>query len=552
MFDLFTPDTTIFFAYTGMDDYNKTVHNKVPDFVSWARTKMKGTEMTNCSFQRISQGYQVRVGRENIDYELLYYCDNIILYNGAAGGYQQWVGIIDLIEWKNPGCYFVYFHIDWYTSMLGHIDYENTYAFIEREHVENDWNGSNPEFSNMGVDEGFSLTPDTPINTEKIGYTFNSKQVIVYSPYDSSAKPSFNGQSYNGIYTSLIQQQMSTDACNQYLKTIADSDEADLANIVSIVSIPDQLVGMNGSKQEQTLNFSMPWVKHVPSVPNYNNAKCWSGEFCQIKLSSGTGQSVSVNTQWFGSNKSEFKIRTTAFINGGDGGIMATFINDNQSFEGSNGNGIACYGDFSVSCIGLPQSPWVGNAYAQWKSANMLGYVLQNVGALIGNVSGGVGGFISASGNPMTSFRTGGEIQAAGNAIGSTVAQIGDITRTIKNAKISGTVIGGSSNCDINTACSLDKFGFQIVMYMCQQYIMKSVDSYFDRFGYHVDRLKKINRKIRPKWTFIKTREVHISSDTGIGREARNYIQDILNAGVTFWRDPEHIGDYSSPETNKG
>lgn len=551
MFELFTPDTTIFFAYTGIDDHNKTVHDKIPDFVTFARGRMKGTEMQKCSFQRVDQGYAIAVPKANITYELLMYCDTVVFYNGGPGGMQQWVGIIDNVAWRNPGCYYVYFHIDWYTSTLGMVDYEQTWAYIEREHVEKDWNGNNPEFSNMGVDEGFSTEPDTPINTELIKYTFDRKHVYVFSPYTEDAKPNFDGQMENGIYTALIRDEMSVQQCNEYLKKIADSDTADLNNIVAIVSKPDQFGGFGGQLMEKTEIFDMPWIKHVESVPVFNNSKCWSGEFCRIKLSSGTGQSITVNTQWFGSNRSNFRVRETAFLNGGDGGIIATLINENQTFEGSNGNGIACYGDFSVALTGLPQSPWVGNEYAQWKAANMTGYMMQNIGSLIGSTNKMLSGYASRMQNPTGDLYS--DTISSGVQFGSDLlVQAGDIARTIGNAKTSGTVVGGSANGDINTAAALNKYGFQIVMYMCQSYIMKSVDSFFDRFGYKVNKLKLLNRKARPRWTYIKTHEVHLESDTGISMVARSYIQSILNSGVTFWRDPEKIGDYSSPEGNKG
>lgn len=548
MFELFQPDTRIFFSYTGIDDYNKTVHASTADFVAFARGRMKGTMMEDCSFQRLDENYEIRVPKSNIQYEELLYCDTVVIYNGGPGGFNQYIGIIDNIVWKNPGCYYVYFHLDWYTTMLGNVDYENTWAYIEREHVVKDWNGSNPEFSNMGVDEGFGTSPDTPINTENKPFSFDNQQVMIYSPYGDDCKPNFQGQMQDGLYTAMIQRIMGVDEANQYLQKIAESDEADLGNIASIVSVPQEFTS---GKQQLQWTFQMPWLKHVPSVPNFNNAKCWSGEFCQIKMKSGTGQSVSVNPQWFGSNKSQFKVDVNIFFNNGDGGCTASFFNENQSYLKE------AYDDFSVSLLGLPQSPWVGNAYAQWKSANMLGFVLQNVGAAIG--IGATAYNTVAAPMSVDSLKKGGlayrkhaEVGAIAQAAGSGIAQAGTIVRTIGNARTSGTILGGSQNADINTACALGKYGFQIIYYMCQQYIMKSVDDYFDRFGYKVNQLKLINRKARPKWTYIKTHEVHLNSDTGFNMQARNYIQGILNTGVTFWMDPTKIGDYSSPEGNKG
>ena len=538
MFELFTPDTTIFFSFTGIDDFNKTVHDKVPDFVSWARGRMKGQEMTNCSFQRIDQNYTVHVPQTNINYELLMFCDTVVLYNGAWST-QQWVGIIDQVIWVNPGRYDVAFHIDWYTSMLGSVDYEQTYAYIERTHVKNDWQpgGKVPNFGNMGCDEGFGCTPDTPIKTYNRTFDFTNAQVMVYTPYDDDAKPNFNGKMENGMYTAMFQKIMTVQECNAYLQKIAESDEADLGNIASIVSIPKEFtIGPHNEKW----SYLPPWLDHAPNVPEWRNAKCWSSEFCIIKLMSGTGQSININPQWLGSNTLEWDVDVNIFFNNGDGGCVFSVINKNDTYDSHT------YADFSVTLNGLPQSPWVGNAYAQWKAANMTGLNLQNIGALIGIVAGYANKTISEPN--MSTAQT---MVGLAGAIGDVAAQTGSIVRQIGNAKTSGTVLGGSSNTDINSAVALGKYGLQVIYYMVQQYIMWSVDDYFDRFGYKVNRLKLLDRKVRPRWTYIKTHEVHLQTDTGISMTARNYIQNILNHGVTFWMDPNRIGDYSDPAGNK-
>ena len=540
MYELFTPDTTIFFAYTGIDDSNKTVHNSVPEFVSFAKAHMKGKEMTGCSFQRLFQGYEIRVAKSDIQYEMLMYADTVIIYNGPTGAFQQWVGLIDSVEWKNPGCYFVYFHIDWYTSMLGSVDYEETYAYIEREHVVKDWNGTNPEFSNMGVDEGFATNPDTPVNCETVDFHFDAQKLLIYSPYNEDGKPNFTGTMEKGMYSAMFQHVMSPAEANAYLQKIADSQTADLNNIVSICSLPDEFE--NGKTEKKT--FPCPWNKHVSNVLDFRNSKCWSGEFCQIVIMSGTGEKMTINPQWFGSNATDFDTELNYFYNNGEGGCTLTAVNKNQSYN------FKAYNDFTIAVRGLPQSQWVGNAYAQWKSANMRGYAVQQVGKLVQTLAG--------AGSAIDSYSDNGDLELTGerrtivSTAGKLAVQAGSVMRTIGNARTSGTALGGMNALDINTTAALEKYGFQIVYYLCQNYIMSSVDDFFDRYGYKVNRLKKLNRKARPRWTYIKTHEVYIRSDTGLNQPARAYIQTILNQGVTFWMDPEHIGDYSDPAGNKG
>lgn len=533
----FSPETTIFFASTGVDDNNKTVHDTTSAFVEWARTFILRSEMSNCSFQRIDQGWEIRVDLELIDYDMLLLADTVCLTNGTGFGGYHYVGIIDRVEWKNPNCAFVYFHIDWYTSMLGNVDYEETYAYIEREHIVKDWNGNSPEFSNMGPEEDFAVNPDTPINTEKIEFHFDEEWVLVYTPYNDSGKPNFTGSMVDGLYSSMYTFKAHPDQVNEYLQTIAEAETADLGQIVAIHSIPDEFMSRRGNKQE---TFQMPWIKKVPSCPDYRNAKCWSGQFCQIKLMSGTGQSVNINPQWFGSGQSEFSVDINWFFNNGDGGCTMTAINKNTSYDK------VTYNDFQVSLTGLPTAPWVGNYYAQWASANMRNLIMQGALSSIGTAVQGANQVIQKA---AIGDKTGAQVTAVTSLLSNTaIAEA--VAATIKNQKTSGTVVTGSPGSDVNTALALDKYGFQIVMYMTQQYLMYAVDDYFDRFGYRVNRLKKINRKARPKWTYVKCHEVHVMGNH-IPMNARAYIQSILVNGVTFWRDGVTIGDYSNPEGNK-
>lgn len=534
----FQPESTIFFACSGLDDQNKTVHSSMNEFVSWLRTKQIGEDMTGCSFQRVDQGWEIRVSTEDIAYELLLMCDSVCINNALTYGGYWYTGIIDRVEWKNPGCSYVYFHIDWYSTTLGNVNYEGTWAYIEREHVKDDWAGSNPNFSNMGVDEGFATTPDTPIRAYNHQFSFLNHQVMVYTPYDNSGQPNFEGKMEKGIYTAMYRNIMTTDECNQYLKQIADSETADLAMIPSIVSIPIEFTGAGNFKYVHP----MPWLDHIPSVPNLNNAKCWSGEFCQMKLCAGTGASVSVNPQWFGSDKSTYTVDCNVFFNGGDGGCTAAYVNENTTYDPT------VYGDFSVTLSGLPQAVWVGDAYAQWKSANMNGYFISQVAQGTQNTLNTVEAITKAAGSGANMHTTFGAV----NEIMNLFDQAGNIMRTIGNARVSGTVLGGSNNADVNTACALDKYGFQMITYMCQAYIMNAVDDFFDRYGYKVNRLKQLDRKTRPRWTYIKCHEVHLSKGGYINHNARMYIQSILCNGVTFWADPDRIGDYSNPEENKG
>ena len=72
---------------------------------------------------------------------------------------------------------------------------------------------------------------------------------------------------------------------------------------------------------------------------------------------------------------------------------------------------------------------------------------------------------------------------------------------------------------------------------------MKCVDSYFDMFGYKVNRLGKPLKNHRQNYWYTKTIGANI--DGNIPNEDMEIIKAIYNKGVTYWKNPANIKDYS-------
>lgn len=71
------------------------------------------------------------------------------------------------------------------------------------------------------------------------------------------------------------------------------------------------------------------------------------------------------------------------------------------------------------------------------------------------------------------------------------------------------------------------------------------IDDYFTKYGYATNEVKTPNLKSRPKWNYVRLREVqlnNISCPMNVVREICN----VFERGVTFWRSTAVIGDYSA------
>ena len=77
----------------------------------------------------------------------------------------------------------------------------------------------------------------------------------------------------------------------------------------------------------------------------------------------------------------------------------------------------------------------------------------------------------------------------------------------------------------------------------CKYEYIKAVDDYFQVFGYKVNRLGKPLTAHRQNWWYTKTAGANI--DGNIPNEDMQIIKSIYNNGVTYWRNPANIKDYS-------
>lgn len=552
----FEPGSEVYFGATGIDvDQKVYIDSESPTAAKdWCQSEALANgyyiQTQALSYVRTGPRFYVAV---DVEQALLECCDTIWFQNTVdlSPSPLWWIGHITLVEWVNPNCSYVHFEIDAYTTFGNRIKWDKSACYVEREHVKGDWVGNNPAFSNMGPAEGINVEPDTVLFTHN--KHFECDKCLVYTPYDkSSYKPNFGATIKNGVYDAMNAYIMDASEVATYLKGVAESDEADITGIQGIYTFPSELENANGTAVDERIN--LPWVSPPSDYPELNNSKCWSGEFCQIKLMSWLGGAINYNPQWFGGGKDTMPFSYRAFMQSGELHIQATLKPNNETFSWEG------FKDFIISIKELPQAHWVGDGYAQYKSIWMLTDILQGVSSATGALAGVAAPFeytnkgsFGATSDVENMGPVSGALSIASSVAGA-AANISATVSSIRQQKMTGLVTGGSVSSSPNSAAVMKTYGFTVVAYGCQPYLIKTIDAFFDRFGYNVNTIKVPERNSRPYWNFVKTREAHI--DGNIPFIYRRQIEDLLNNGVTFWNmtgiSREHpIGDFSEPKRNK-
>lgn len=88
-----------------------------------------------------------------------------------------------------------------------------------------------------------------------------------------------------------------------------------------------------------------------------------------------------------------------------------------------------------------------------------------------------------------------------------------------------------------------DQMGYEIhTMEITAEYA-EIIDNFFEHFGYAVKKNKVPNMSSRPHWNYVKTGDTYINGNCPA--DALNKIISIFQNGITFWKVPSEVGNYS-------
>lgn len=501
------PEHTIAFtSYTQQRDYFLSLNHKSINNISTIKEHLKSL--------RIDLTYSQA---KNYDY-LMYMLDGETKYKYA---------FIKEVKYIQEDCTEIIYEPDYIQTYL--FDYNVGSCFVEREHVKDDTIGLHTIPENLQLGEYVHNFYKQDENLEP------ADGVIVGSTmyYKDENKASFTNQigaKYGGIYSGVryyyfhATTSSGTSGITSFLQMLADDGKIDAVSsmflapkfLFSQTSEPTEgpISPFTGMKEydviigkQKTLNGYTPKNNKLLTFP-YN----------YLLVDNGTGGNAEYHYEDFKQSDGtigdncNFKVIGTLTP-----GCSIRMIP--EYYKGTN------YCEVEGINLGkFPQCNWATDQFTNWLTQNGVNIATQIAGAGI-SIAGGV-----ASGGVGLAV-AGGSIMGVAN----TMAEI------YKASRIPPQTSGNVNSGDIITSSGANTFHFY-GMSIRKEYA-QSIDEYFSKYGYKVNRVKTPNKNHRSCWWYTKTMDTRIYGDIPV--DAIEKIRELYENGITFWANPSTFMNYT-------
>lgn len=437
---------------------------------------------------------------------------NYIMYRNDETSTKWYYAFITDLEYKSEEVTFIHFELDVIQTYM--FDYNIRPSFVEREHVDNDAKGAHTYPEGLEVGDFVCEYRDQVTELNSYAYVMGVTDSVVPVTEDADGWGAVTGGRYNGIYSGVKYYAYSDpSAINSMIAQYAKKGFSD--SITSLFMYPLPLLELDESGNHEVLGSEKP--KEINKNVAYNatfstdykpkNNKLYSYPYQYLLVTNNNGASAVYHFEDFASNKIEFLVQGCLTPGGSIRAIPKNY------------RGVAQNDEEGLNLGKFPICNWTSDEYTNWLTQNSV-----NIGV----------GIASGFGEALT-----GNVAGAINTIGGQLLQVHQMKFTSAQSR-------GNTNCgDVISASFKNTFFFQ-QMRIKEEYMI-IIDNYFSMYGYKCNRVKVPFSNHRENYWYTKTIDVSIEPVTskGIPMNDQQKIKECYNSGITFWRDPSKICDYS-------
>ena len=441
---------------------------------------------------------------------------NYLMFQNSSFGDKWFYAFITDIEYLNPNATAITFEIDVIQTWL--LDITFNQCFIEREHSETDEIGDNLVPENLELGEyTYTLAGSVLENPSALS-------IVVASAYDAQGQID-SGQLYGGIYSGVNYavfptSEITTDqGVNWFLDALTQLNQA--SSIVSVFMMPTELIYAPGAGVRQN---AVSFNKSVSQIDGYTpkNNKLFTYPYNFLGATNFEGASRSYRYEYF---------------SGSSGACTFSYSNSMSPISEyliwpTDYNGVVSNHMEQMRISGFPQCTYPIDSFKAY-----MAQIASNPASIFtGAVQSGYSSATGKNGTPLGGVVSG-AIDMGMNMLGNVMTVL---QNTIGTVGMPDTVYGTDSP-SVMTALGYKDFYFYYVS--VREEFARIIDDYFNMFGYATHRVKTPNISSRPHWNYVKTVGCTVSGGAPSNDESQ--ICSIMDNGLTFWKNPSEVGDYS-------
>lgn len=458
------------------------------------------------SYQRVKRGY-IRVATNA---EKLYNC-NYLMFQNSAFGSKWFYAFIKSVEYINNAVSEIEFEIDVLQTWF--FDYDLNQCFVEREHTPTDVQGQNIIPEKLETGEYIITNQKKAGVSEILNYVVDSTINKNYDDYVSQFYTMLDHQVFSGLC--VINFGKNVGELSLWLNGQGEGGEGKTQEQkMALVQSSVNNIRIAPKTMQQSVSFS-----GVTNVGGYipRNKKLLTYPYCFCYVTNNNGNTAVFPFEYFQNNQPNFILCTDELPS-------SPAILYPMNYKGLSQNT-----DEKITLNNFPTLSWSSRYYDYWLAQAQT----TKIPNLVTNIVAG-----AATGALATGASPEGVLAGAGIGALSGAANLMSESRwaDMQPPQSHGTTTG-------MTDYWKDLIDFHIMTKTITPEVAKTIDDYFDRFGYSVHRNKIPNRNVRPHWTYTKTSGCTITGS--VPSDDMKKICSIYDKGITFWKNGANVGNYN-------
>lgn len=466
----------------------------------------------------ISLGKPLRVKLPEVDSQIMDV--NYLMFCNHNTSARWFYAFITGMEWLSDNSCVVTFELDIFQCCAYRATYNQ--CFTVREHVSSD----NDNVGDQLVPENIEVGEIVCNHSDLHGFGPLSIGMLVTETLDGKqVQGQIIGNVYQGAAVTILQDDEDVtkeSLANGLLSNYNDKGKIDA--IVDVFMVPEMC--RQQATSTVTVNASHAFGGYVPK-----NNKLYSYPYCYCLVDNNIGST--------GIYKFEFDVNKSNSITFNLRGELCPLPAVSLRTENYEVAGVSYL--HAMSYTGFPQCSWNSDVYRAWAAQNKNTLALETASNAIAPIKGGITGAVAGG---LTAGAAGAIAGGAAGAFAGAVSGFENQAKLMANAMdkdIEPSQIHGKVS-SINLNAAINKMEFNFYVMSATQQLAKTIDNFFEAYGYAVNSLKIPNLNSRPSWNFVKTSGCTFAGN--VPPDMLRGFRAIFDRGVTIWHVND-IGNYS-------